>query len=236
MENIKLIKAELDRHINVKRQKEAARFFKTGPGEYAEGDQFLGVSNPDLHKISKLFWDVLAAEEVAKLLKDPIHEVRLLGVFILVKKFQKAKTEVEKEVWVNVYLNNLEKINNWDLVDSSAYQILGAWLYNKPRIILVDFAKSGELWKQRIAMIATLFFIKKDEFEDTFLIAEILLHHKHDLIHKAVGWMLREIGKRDLDILEEFLHRHIQRLARTSLRYAIEPLPPFRRQYYLALR
>ena len=233
MENIKLIKSELDRHTNFKRQANASRYFKSGPGEYAEGDQFLGVANPDLRAISKLFWNEVSEEEVAELLNDPIHEVRLLGIFILVLKFQKAKTPANKEVWVNVYLNNLEKINNWDLVDSSAYQILGMWLEDKPREILIEFANSGNLWKQRIAMIATMHFIKKDDFKDTLAIAKILLHHEHDLIHKAVGWMLREAGNRDLQTEERFLKKHYKTMPRTALRYAIEKFPEEKRQAYL---
>jgi len=233
MEKIKLIKSELDRHTNFERQANASRYFKSGPGEYAEGDQFLGVANPDLRAICKVFWNEVSAEEMALLLNDPIHEVRLLAIFMLVQKFQKAKAPADKEIWVSVYLNNLSKINNWDLVDSSAYQILGAWLEDKPRDILVEFAKSNELWKQRIAMIATMHFIKKDDFKDTLAIAKILLHHEHDLIHKAVGWMLREAGNRDLDIEENFLKEHYKKMPRTALRYAIEKFPEEKRKAYL---
>ena len=152
---------------------------------------------------------------------------------MLVQKFQKAKVPADKEFWVNVYLENLTKINNWDLVDSSAYQILGAWLEDKPRDILGELAKSGDLWKQRIAMVATMHFIKKDDFKDTLTIAKILLHHKHDLIHKAVGWMLREVGNRDLATEENFLKKHYKAMPRTALRYAIEKFPEEKRQAYL---
>jgi len=233
MENIKLIKSALDRHTNFDRQANAKRYFKSGPGEYAEGDQFLGVANPDLRTISKKFWKEVTADEMVLLLNDPIHEVRLLAIFMLVQKFQKAKVPADKEFWVNVYLENLTKINNWDLVDSSACQIIGAWLEDKPRDVLGEFAKSGDLWKQRIAMIATMHFIKKDDFKDTLTIAKILLHHKHDLIHKAVGWMLREVGNRDLATEENFLKKHYKAMPRTALRYAIEKFPEEKRQAYL---
>ena len=152
---------------------------------------------------------------------------------MLVQKFQKAKAPADKEIWVSVYLNNLSKINNWDLVDSSAYRILGMWLEDKPREILIEFANSGNLWKQRIAMIATMHFIKKDDFKDTLAIAKILLHHEHDLIHKAVGWMLREAGNRDLETEERFLKKHYKTMPRTALRYAIEKFPEEKRQAYL---
>ena len=233
MENIKLIKSELDRHTNFKRQANASRYFKSGPGEYAEGDQFLGVANPDLRAISKLFWNEVSEDEVAELLNDPIHEVRLLGIFILVLKFQKAKTPTNKEVWVNVYLNNLEKINNWDLVDSSCYQILGAFYWKREKNLFFNLATSPSLWRQRVAMISSFYWIRKREFSDALALAAQLKSHPHDLMHKAVGWMIREIGKRDFEVANEFLKKHYSSLPRTALRYAIERFPEELMQDYL---
>ena len=233
MENIKLIKSELDRHTNFKRQANASRYFKSGPGEYAEGDQFLGVANPDLRAISKLFWNEVSEDEVAELLNDPIHEVRLLGIFILVLKFQKAKTPANKEVWVNVYLNNLEKINNWDLVDSSCYQILGAFYWKRDKDLFFNLATSPSLWRQRVAMISSFYWIRKREFSDALALAAQLKSHPHDLMHKAVGWMIREIGKRDFEVANEFLKKHYSSLPRTALRYAIERFPEELMQDYL---
>ena len=152
---------------------------------------------------------------------------------MLVLKYERAKPTEVKAHWVDVYLANLEGINNWDLVDSSAYQILGSWLHDKPRDILVQFALSDDLWKQRIAIVATYYFIKRDDFSSTLEIAEILLHHDHDLIHKAVGWMLREAGNRNRDVEEQFLNQHYKTMPRTALRYAIEKFPEDKRKAYL---
>lgn len=233
METIKTIKIELDRHVNFERAANGPRYFKAGPGDYAEGDQFLGVANPDLRKLSKQFWAEVRADELAQLLLDSIHEVRLLAVFMLVEKFNKTKPVAAKEQWVNLYLKCVEGINNWDLVDSSAHLILGRWLEDKPRDLLYEFALTDHLWKQRIAMIATAWYIRKGDFADALKIAEILMHHTHDLIHKAVGWMLREIGNRDFKTEEAFLKQHYKTMPRTALRYAIEKFPEDLRKAYL---
>lgn len=233
METIKALKAELDRHVDFKRAEHAPKFFKAGKGEYGEGDQHLGVSVPNQRKIAKQFWQEVDEKELALLLTDPIHEVRLTAVFMLVNKFEKSKTAADKEKWVKVYLKNIKGVNNWDLVDSSAHLILGKWLEDKPRDLLYEFAQSDDLWRQRIAMIATMHLIRKNDFKDTLAIAEMLLHHQHDLIHKAVGWMLREVGNRDQSVEEAFLKRYYQEMPRTALRYAIDKFPEDLRKAYL---
>lgn len=208
------------------------RFFKSGKGEYGEGDKFFGVIVPDQRKIAKQFVG-LPDKEIAKLIIDPVHECRLTAIFILVYRFKK-EDEAAQEKTVEFYLNNLDGVNNWDLVDSSAEKILGAFLENRDRQILYEFAETDHLWKQRIAMIATLHFIRNDDFGDTIAIAKLLLDHQHDLIHKAVGWMLREMGKRNEKLLKSFLKEHYQTMPRTMLRYAIEKFPKETRQKYLA--
>ena len=234
MDTIATIKAELDKHVNFEKADYLPKFFKAFPGGYGEGDQFLGVKVPDQRKVARQFWKEVSKKELVKLLHDPIHEVRLCAVFMLVLKFERAKKPEDKEKWVNVYLNNLEGINNWDLVDSSAHQIIGSWLYDKPRELLTEFAFSDDLWKQRIAMIATYHFIKKDDFETTLEdCGQILLHHEHDLIHKAVGWMLREAGNRNKNVEVDFLNQHYKTMPRTALRYAIEKFPEPERKAYL---
>lgn len=198
------------------------RFFKTGVGEYGEGDQFIGVKVPELRKISKKYWKDINETGLKKLLDSPFHEIRLTGIFILVQKFEKSKNEKEKEAWVDFYLDNKSAVNNWDLVDSSAPRILGVWLHDKPKDLLYDLANSGKLWDQRIAMLSTFYFIRKNQFEDAFSIAKILIQHPEDLIQKAVGWMIREIANRDLKAGVEFLELHWRKMPRTMLRYSIE--------------
>lgn len=232
-ETIKAVKTQLDKHVNFEKAAHLPKFFKAVPGGYGEGDQFLGVVVPDQRKIAKQYYQEVADKELATLLRDPIHEVRLTAVFMLVSKFDKAKTAEEQERYLKVYLNNLKGINNWDLVDSSAHQLLGKWLADKPRDILVEFANSGHLWKQRISMIATYHFIRQKEYTDALNIAELLITHEHDLIHKAVGWMLREVGNRDKATEQKFLNKHYKNMPRTMLRYAIEKFPQNERQAYL---
>ncbi|MCS4435103.1 DNA alkylation repair protein [Aquiflexum gelatinilyticum] len=198
------------------------RFFKTGKGEYGEGDRFLGVTVPEQRIIAKKYWKDLPDQELEIMIKSPFHEVRLTSILILVLKFQKATRKAEKKSWVDFYLKNRSWVNNWDLVDSSAHLILGDYLFDKDRSILYDLAKSGILWDQRIAIMSTFYFIRKKDFGDTLKIAEILLHHPHDLIHKAVGWMIREVGNRDFETANQFLLKHYQSMPRTMLRYAIE--------------
>lgn len=210
------------------------RFFKTGEGEYGEGDRFLGIRVPVLRAQVKKYRDI-SRDEIQKLLKSPYHEERLLALLFMVRKFFKGDEE-EKTAIYEQYLNNAKYINNWDLVDCSAPQIVGAYLERRDRKHLYQLAKSRSLWERRIAIMATFHFIKQDEFEDTLIISERLLKDQEDLIHKAAGWMLREVGKRDLKVEETFLKKHYQKMPRTMLRYAIEKLPAPKRKRYLAGR
>ena len=191
-------------------------FFKTGKGEYGEGDIFIGITTPDQRKISKKY-ALLTLEHVSELLNSKIHEHRSIALFILLEKYKENKKQI-----VDFYLNHTSNINNWDLVDLSAYKILGDYLLDKDRKILYKLAQSSNLWEKRISIIATFAFIRNNEFEDTIRISKILLNDKHDLIQKAVGWMLREVGKKDQDLEEEFLTNNSKEISRTTLRYAIE--------------
>lgn len=212
------------------------RFFKTGPGQYGEGDVFIGVRVPDIRKVCRQFAD-MSLGEIETLLESKIHEVRLAAVIIMSNQTLHKKTsEAQKEALYNLYLRRSDRINNWDIVDSSAAAVVGAYLANKPRDILYSLAKSEDIWERRIAIISTFWFIRKGELDDTFAIAEILLHDRHDLIHKAVGWMLREAGKRNEVQLRAFLKKHAPTMPRTALRYAIERFSPEERLYFLSMR
>lgn len=207
------------------------RFFKTGKGEYGEGDQFLGIRVPVLRaEIIKL--RDLPLDETVKLLSSKLHEVRLFALLMLVDKFEKGSNELRGSIYQH-YMDNLQHINNWDLIDLSAPKIVGAYLADKDKSVLYEMAKSDHLWQRRIAIMATFHLIKNDDFNDAFAIAETLLNDKQDLIHKAVGWMLREIGKRNPQSEEEFLHKHYKKMPRTMLRYAIERFPEKKRRAYL---
>jgi 3-methyladenine DNA glycosylase AlkD len=206
------------------------RFFKAGPGEYGEGDVFLGVSVPAQRKIAKQYADI-PLDSLETLLDSEYHECRLTALLILVQKFEK-RDEDQKDI-AGFYLSHVHRVNNWDLVDLSAAKILGRYLDGRDVSILDDFAESGDLWKQRISIIATYPFIKRGEFEHTLRIAEKLLDHPHDLIHKAVGWMLREVGKQDSTTEERFLRRYCTLMPRTMLRYAIEKFDTNKRKMYL---
>ena len=207
------------------------RFFKTGKGEYGEGDIFYGIKVPEQRMIAKQFKD-LALADLKTLILSKVHEERLIAAFILVYQF-KSGDEKKKKIIFNFYLKNRKGINNWDLVDLSAPKIVGAYLIDKEKDLLYKFAHSKDLWEKRISIISTQAFIREHFFEDTLKISEILLHDKHDLIHKAVGWMLREVGNRDLETEEEFLRRHYKTMPRTMLRYAIEKFPEQKRIAYL---
>lgn len=214
----------------------SARFFKTGPGEYGEGDLFLGITVPQVRALLPQT-DGLAEPEVLELLHSNWHEERLLALLILVRRFEKArKDEAAREKIVSLYLANTAWINNWDLVDTSAPLIPGVWLLKRDRAILSTLAQSKSLWEQRIAVMATLAFIRKGDFADTLDLCVHFLSHPHDLMHKACGWMLREAGKRDIQVLHTFLDAHASRMPRTMLRYAIEKLPKPERRSYLARR
>ncbi len=208
------------------------RFFKTGKGEYAEGDIFLGIVVPVQRQIAKKFKE-LSFDGLKELITSKYHEERLIALLILVERFKKAD-ENEKGKIVKFYLDYRKGINNWDLVDLSAPKILGEYLLDKNRSLLFKFAKSNDLWEKRIAVLSTFAFIKKKDFSDALKIFEILLNDKHDLIHKAVGWMLREIGKIDLKTEEKFLKKFYKTIPRTMLRYAIEKFPEIKRKAYLS--
>jgi len=236
--NAAIVLRTLELLHNKEKAKVSAGFFKTGKGEYGEGDIFLGITVPESRKIAKRY-STIPLSEILLLLQNKIHECRLVALLILVEKFKTSNLLQQKEI-VNFYLENTKHINNWDLVDLSADKIIGAYLFdrenskeNKEKTFLLDLAKSNHLWERRISIISTFYFIKKNKFNETLRIAEILLHDKHDLIHKAVGWMLREIGKRNKTIEEEFLKKHYKTMPRTMLRYALERFPEEERKEYL---
>ncbi len=228
------VREDLDKYADAEKAAFLPRFFKAFPGGYGEGDLFIGVSVPNQRRIARNYYKEFTLKNLEELIGDPIHECRLTAIFILVLKYRKAKTEGEREELVKFYLDSLPSINNWDLVDSSAYKILGPHLMNKDRSLLYRLSQSGDLWQERISIIATLHFIRNNSFEDTLRLAEIMLEHKHDLIHKAVGWMLREIGNRDFNVEYEFLKVHYKKMPRTMLRYAIEKFEPGLRKKFLA--
>ena len=224
------VKAELKKHANPAKAIFLKGFFKTGPGQYAEGDVMLGITVPVQRQIAKQF-SALPIDEVEKLLESPTHEHRLTGFLILVQAYKTAPKTIER-----FYLSHLKSANNWDLVDLSAPNILGTHLVANPseRKVLYKLARSKNLWERRVAMVATYSLIRNGEFTDTVEIAKILLDDTHDLIHKAVGWMLREVGKKSDGTLRDFLDTHVSRMPRTALRYAIERMPEKDRKRYLA--
>ncbi len=207
------------------------RFFKTGKGEYGYGDKFLGVRVPILRKTAKLFQEI-SITEIKKLLMSEYHEIRLLSLLILVDQFSRAR-EDRKGIIYNLYLEHTKHINNWDLVDSSAHHIVGAWLVDRDRSILFELAHSKRLWERRISIMSTFYFIKNGDFNDTLKLSKILINDSDDLIHKAVGWMLREIGNRNQKVEEMFLEQYYKQMPRTMLRYSIEKFGNERRQEYL---
>lgn len=207
------------------------RFFKTAPGQYGAGDVFLGIKVPVLRALVKIFRDS-PSKTIAALLKSKFHEERLFALLLLIDFYQRG-TDADKKQAYDLYLAHTAHINNWDLVDVSAPYIVGNFLEDKPRQILYELVASESLWERRIAIIATFHFIRRNEFTDTLRLAEHLLDDPHDLIHKAVGWMLREVGKRDLAAEEGFLQHHYRIMPRTMLRYAIERFPETRRRQYL---
>jgi 3-methyladenine DNA glycosylase AlkD len=212
----------------------SARFFKTGPGEYGEGDLFIGVRVPALRKVARDFRE-LSLAEIELLLRSRVHEERLLALLILVLSVGKCSESHRKSVY-EFYLKNTSFINNWDLVDTSAPVVVGGYLKDKSRKPLHSLAKSTNLWERRIAIIATQHFIRVEEFGDTIAISQLLLHDKEDLIHKAAGWMLREVGARDEKVLKGFLDEHGAIMPRTMLRYAIEHFSDDDRKRYLAMK
>ena len=228
---LKLIRKQIRELADPKIAEISQRFFKTGPGEYGEGDRFIGIRVPMLRKLVKAHKDI-SIETSQKLLTSAVHEERLLALFFLIGLYQNGEEKTRKRIY-RLYLKNMSYINNWDLVDSSAEHIVGDFLLDGSKTVLYKLAKSKDLWERRIAIMSTFCFIKRNRYDDTLKISEMLLEDKADLIHKAVGWMLREIGKRNLETEENFLQLHYQKMPRTMLRYAIEKFPTSKRQQYL---
>lgn len=229
---LELVLKELHALASAKKAEDLQRYFKTGEGEYGEGDVFIGVSMPQIRKVAKTFYRDLSLEELEQLLRSDIHEERMLALVMMIHHFDKGGEE-EREAIFKTYLDNTRWINNWDLVDVTAPHIVGRYLADKERTVLYDMAKSGLLWDKRIAIVATHFFIRHNQFNETMDIAEILINDEHDLIHKSVGWMLRELGKRNQKTLELFLEKRYKQMPRTMLRYAIERFVEPLRQSYL---
>lgn len=232
MNQLTQLKLEIEKIATKDRAIISQKYFKTGPGEYGHGDIFIGLTVPQTRELAKKYKN-LDLNEIKNLLTSKIHEHRLLALFILVDKFKKSEEKIKQEL-CDFYLNHSKYINNWDLVDQSAHLILGEHLINKEKYILEKLSKSDNLWERRISIIATLQFIRKNQFEETFKIAEILLKDKHDLIHKAVGWMLREIGKKDKNKLKDFLDKHHKIMPRTMLRYSIEHFSKEEKENYMS--
>ena len=227
------LKKELQDLADPERAKSSQRYFKTGVGEYAEGDIFIGLTNPLLRTIAKKY-PGLNYQEIQELLSSKIHEYRFAALLILVHKYKKAKKDrFEKRKIYEFYMKNTRNIKNWDLVDCSAPHIVGDFLQSEGTEILKSLAKSENLWERRIAILSTFPFIKKNQFGETLAISEMLIDDEHDLIHKAVGWALREVGKKNINVLELFLMPRYKTMPRTMLRYAIEKFPEEKRQDYL---
>ena len=234
-----ILLSEMLAHADPSQVEGLARFFKSGPGQYGEGDKFLGIKVPLTRQVVRGCWRELGFPEIEECLESEYHEVRLAALMALVERFSHAKgfperPEMTKQACIDFYLAHTDRINNWDLVDLSCYPLLGEWLLDKDRTILYDLARNGKtIWEQRIGMVSTMTFIRHGQLDDTFAIADILLHHSHDLIHKAVGWLLREAGKRDKAALEAWLAPRYRTMPRTMLRYAIEKFPELERKAYL---
>lgn len=234
MKTVNQIKSALE-YLAIPEKKEFyPRFFKAGKGEYAEGDEFIGVTVPDQRKVAKEFWNKISLEELGELLSSKIHEHRHIALLMLVTKFEKSKDLKEKDEIVKFYLKNKKYINNWDLVDSSCYKILGRYCFeNQDDSLLRKLADEESLWSKRIAIVSTMWYVKKEQFELLKELALKNLQHSHDLMHKANGWLLREMGNKNENELSEFLQAHYKTMPRTTLRYAIEKLDENVRQDFL---
>ena len=225
------IRRRLEKLADKEKAQVLQRFFKTGPGEYGEGDVFLGIKVPELRRLAKEYKGI-PLKEAKQLLRSPIHEQRLLALLILIRSFSKGDEGTKKRIY-DLYLKNTQYINNWDLVDVSAEHVVGAYLMERSKTPLYGLAKSDSLWERRISILSTFHYIRRGQFSQSLKISKMLLSDKEDLIHKAVGWMLREVGKRHLPTEEKFLRAHYKRMPRTMLRYAIERFPERKRQRYL---
>lgn len=237
MNTKELIIKELGKHRSTQKEEIFKSFFKTGKGEYGYGDTFWGLTSTTvIRDISKKYFMEISFNEIKELINSEVHEIRVTGYLILTYKYEKGNTS-EKENIANFYLENLSGANNWDIVDISCYKILGSYLIDNPqkRYILYQLVNSSNLWEQRISIVSTLAFIKVNDFTDTLNISKILLNSKQDLIHKAVGWMLREVGKRNFNILRDFLRKNIKDIPRTTLRYSIEKMDENDRKDFLSM-
>ena len=230
MNQLAQLKVELQQSITIPQEKQAY-FFKTGTGQYAEHDTFIGVTNPTLRILAKKY-ATLPLEDIQTLIESPVNEERLLALLIAIHQYQKPTLHTKDEIYL-FYLGNMQYVNNWNLVDASAHLILGAHIDTTDKNILLSLAQSDSLWERRIAIVATWHFIRKNQLEWTTTIAAMLLNDRHDLIHKAVGWMLREAGKRDQQVLIQFLDKYATTMPRTMLRYSIERLPEQLKKHYL---
>ncbi|OPL20127.1 MAG: DNA alkylation repair protein [Candidatus Aegiribacteria sp. MLS_C] len=228
---LEAIGEELRKHADPERAESHMRFFRTGPGQYGEGDRFLGVRVPHIRSAVKAFRG-LTPDHCGRLLGSPWHEERLFALLSMVDLFERGDEDPREAVY-SLYMASTDRVNSWDLVDLSAPGIPGARLFHRDRSPLYELARNGHLWERRIAVVATHYFIRRNDFDDTLGISEVLLKDGHDLIHKAVGWMLREVGKRDLAAEESFLKIHCREMPRTMLRYAIERFPQERRLAYM---
>jgi 3-methyladenine DNA glycosylase AlkD len=209
------------------------KFFQAFPGGYGDGDRFLGVTVPAQRQVAKQFFKEINLDDLSELIQNPYHEVRLTGLIALVYRYQRVKEEYDRQQISDFYLHHLDWVNNWDLVDTSSHAILGHFYWQKDKTLFYHMAGSNGLWRQRVAMVSSYYWIKQGDFEDALSLAEILKNHSHDLMHKAVGWMLREIGNRNFEVEMEFLKKHYRSMPRTALRYAIEKFPEELRQDFL---
>ena len=225
------IVADLEKLGNPEKARLISSFFKTGEGQYGEGDVFLGITVPEQRTVAKRYLDI-GIEDLKQLLASKIHEHRLVALMILVEKFRKASEPERKQIY-SFYLGSTKYVNNWDLVDLTADRIVGEFLVDKNKAILRRLSKSGNLWERRIAVVSTFAFIRRNQLDQTFELAEKLMQDKHDLIHKAVGWMLREAGKKNQHALEKFLKRQCRHMPRTMLRYSLEKFPESKRKFYM---
>ena len=229
----KQLQQELQNLADKKKAKHLSQFFKTGKGQYAEGDVFLGINVPTIKSIVKKYYQDLRLEDIVSMLHSPLHDYRFAALQTMVMQYEKGDDKKQAEL-VELYLNNLSGINNWDLVDCSAHKILGTWAYKKNDTSAINMLSSSKiLWQERIAVVASWFYIKKGQYDLTLNLAIKFINHEHDLMHKAVGWMLREVGKQDKKILLTFLDEYGAKLPRTTLRYAIERFSKEEREFYM---
>lgn len=223
---------EINSHANEEKAKHLMRFFKTGKGQYGEGDLFLGITVPTVRAIAKKYYNEISFADIQKLIENPYHEIRLLALLSMIFIYQKTN---KREEIVELYLKNIQYINNWDLVDLSCPKILGPYVCEENKFeIIYKLAASGQLWAERISVVTNWYLIKQGEFSVILTLAEKFLYHKHDLMQKAVGWMLREMGKKDENQLYDFLDKYCKVMPRTMLRYSIEKLPPVLKKHYMA--